>query len=90
MKRDLLVPQYLVADKTKKALYHDISKDEIWEFMSLSTCKTLEDMIAWYCEREIDLETVRKRKSVHGQVSEGLVKKHKVMDLRWRCHLGWG
>lgn len=39
-------------------------KDEIQEFVSMSSCRTLEDMIARAREREIDLETVRKRNQV--------------------------
>lgn len=39
-------------------------KDEIREFVSISSCKTLEDMIAQDREQEIDRESVRKRKSI--------------------------
>lgn len=64
----------------KKSWYHDMFKFEMREFMSMSRCKTLDDMIAWACKREIDLETVRNRKLVQAEVSEGSGKKPKVFD----------
>lgn len=42
----------------KKARYNDMSKDEIRALVSVSTNKTLGDMIACVRERDIDLETV--------------------------------
>ena len=62
--RDLLVPQYVVDKEIKKERYHDMMKDEIREFVSMSSCWTLEEKIAMAREWEIYLETVRKRRSV--------------------------
>lgn len=62
--RDLVVPYYVVHEEMRKAMYHDILKDETREFLSMSKYRTLEDMIAWAREQEINLGTVRKRKSV--------------------------
>ena len=44
--RALLVPQYATDDKMKKVRYHDMIGDDIREFVSLSGCETLNDMIA--------------------------------------------
>lgn len=74
----------------KKAKYHDMLKDEIREFMSMSRCRTLEHIIARAREREIDLETMKKMKSVQEHVSEGLGKKPKVFDSRSRGQQGRG
>lgn len=65
-----------------KSLYHDMLKDEIWEFVSMSTCKTLDDMIGWAREQDIDQETQTKRKSVQVQISQGSGNKPKVVDSR--------
>lgn len=48
----------------KKSRYHDMSNDEIREFMSMSGYRILYLMIAQEYGREIDLDTVRKRKPV--------------------------
>ena len=44
-KRALLVPQYVADDEMKKARYHEMFTSNIREFVSQSSCKTLEDMI---------------------------------------------
>ena len=53
--RALLVLQYIVNEEMKMSRYHDMMKDKIREFFSMSTCRTLEDVIAWAHEREIDM-----------------------------------
>ena len=77
-------------EEIKKANYHDMLMDSIWEFVSMSSFKTLEDMIAWAREHEIYLETVRKKKSVQAQVSYGSVTKYKVIDSQLRGQHGRG
>lgn len=77
----LLVMQYVVDEETKKARYHDKLKDEIREFMNMSSCKILEDTIAWAREQEIDLDAVTKRKLVQTEVLKASRKKPKVVDL---------
>ena len=42
----LLVPQYATDEQMKKVWYHDMLRNDIREFMSVSGCKTLNDMIA--------------------------------------------
>ena len=42
-------------------MYHDMLRDDVREFMSISGCKTLNDMISRTWEWEIDLENLRKR-----------------------------
>ncbi|KAL7585243.1 hypothetical protein Lser_V15G45405 [Lactuca serriola] len=86
--RAFLVPQYVASEEMKKARYHDILKDEIREFLSMSSCNTLDDMIDQAHEQEIELETMRKRKSVRTQVSEGSGTKPKFVDSRSRGHQG--
>lgn len=68
----------------KNAKYHDMLKDNIWEFMSMSNCKKLEGMIDLAGEQEIDMETMWKRKSFHAYVLEGSIKKPKFFDLHSR------
>mgnify|MGYP001763371762 CR=1 FL=1 len=51
-KRALLVPQYVADEEMKKARYHEMLRSDIWQFVSRSSCKTLEDMIARSRERE--------------------------------------
>lgn len=43
--RALLVLQYVVDEKIKKMRYLNMLRDKIWEFVSVSSCRTLEDMI---------------------------------------------
>lgn len=54
----------MVDEEIKKAWYHDTLRNVIRELLSMPSCKTLEDMIARAHEREIDLETARKRKFI--------------------------
>nr|KAJ0224671.1 hypothetical protein LSAT_V11C100043830 [Lactuca sativa] len=67
--RALLVPQYVADEEMKKARYHEMLRDDIRQFVSRSSCKTLEDMIARAREREIDLEQIRTRKPDEVQVA---------------------
>ena len=46
----------------KKVRYHEMLRDDIREFLSLSWCETLNNMIDRARERDIDLEHLRKRK----------------------------
>ena len=67
-----------------------MQKDEIREFVSMSSCKKFDDMITRVREREIDMETVRKRNLVQAHVLGGSGKKHKIMDSRSRGQHGRG
>ena len=40
-----MVPQYAAGEEMKKTRYLDMLKDDIHEFVSLSGCKNLNDMI---------------------------------------------
>ena len=53
--RALLALRYGADDEMKKMRHHDILRDDIWEFMSISRCKTLDDMISRAREQEIEL-----------------------------------
>ena len=55
--RALLVPQYVADEEMKKAGYHDMLKDEIRQFVSMSSYRTLEDMITR--ARELNKLTVK-------------------------------
>ena len=46
----------------KKVRYYDMPWDDIREFVSMSRCKTLNDMISRAREWEIDFEHLGKRK----------------------------
>lgn len=54
--RALQVPQYVTNEEWKKTRYHDMLRDGIGEFVNVSRCKTLEEMIDRAWEREIELE----------------------------------
>ena len=43
--RALLVPRYVMYEEIKKETYHEMLRSDIWQFMSRSICKTLDDMI---------------------------------------------
>ena len=44
--RDLLVPQYAADEEMKKAHYHEMLQSDIGQFVSQSSCKTLDDIRA--------------------------------------------
>lgn len=69
MDKALLVPQYVVDEEKKKMSYHDKLRGDIREFVSMSICITLEDMIARAREKDVDMELLRKRGpvSVHSK-----------------------
>ena len=82
----LLAPQYVTDEEMKKVRYHDMFRDDIMEFVSLSGCETLKDMIARAQEREIDLEHLGKRKPEETRFSAVHVKRPKTQHSRSRCH----
>ena len=88
--RALLVPQYAADEEMKKARYHEMLRSDIRQFVSRSSYKTLDDMIARAREREIDLEMERKRKSKAASGSGSSGKKPKVSDHRSRIQPSHG
>ncbi|KAL7605587.1 hypothetical protein Lser_V15G15349 [Lactuca serriola] len=82
--RALLIPQYAEEEEMKKDRYHEMLRSDIRQFVSRSRCKTLDEMIAMAREKEIDLETERKRKPevVSGSGNSG--KNPKVSDHKPR------
>ena len=68
----------------KKALYHELLRSDIRQFVSRSNYKTLEDKIARAREREIYLEIERKRKLDEVLMSGGSGKRPKVFEFRSR------
>lgn len=83
--RALLDPQYVADEEMKKARYHEMLRSDIRQFVSRSSCNTLEDTIVRAIEREIGLDIERKRKSDQAHVSGGSGKRPKVFDSRSRC-----
>ena len=59
----------MVDEEMKKARYHEMLTSDIRQFVSRSSCRTLEHMIGRVREREIDLDMERKMKSDQTQVS---------------------
>lgn len=51
--------------------HHDMLMDEIKNFVSTSSCRKIQDMIARARERKIELEPLSKRKSVQVQTMKG-------------------
>ena len=58
----------------------------IRQFVSRSSCKTLEDMIGLATKREINLEMEKKKKLDEAQTSGGSGKRPKLSDFRSRDH----
>lgn len=50
------ITQYTINEGMKKEKYHDMLRDDIRQFLSLSGCKTYNNMIARARERDSDLE----------------------------------
>ena len=71
-----------------KAPYHEILRSDIRQFVSRSSCKTLEDMIVRARERVIDLEMEKNRKPYSVSSVEGSSKGLKVSDSRSRGQHG--
>ena len=53
--RALLVLQYAADEEMRKTRYHGMLCDDIQDFMSMSSCKTMDDMIVRAKEWEIEL-----------------------------------
>lgn len=62
--RVLLYSQYMADEEMKKMRYHEMFRDVIHEFVSLSGCKKLEDMISRALEVDIYLDHLKKKKSI--------------------------
>ena len=54
--RVLLVSQYVGDKEMKKARYNDMLRSDSRQFVTMSSCMTLGDMVVRAREREIDLE----------------------------------
>ena len=50
--RALLILQYVAHKEMKKAKYHDMQRSDVIEFVSKSSSKTLDDMVARATQRE--------------------------------------
>lgn len=61
--RVLLISQYTKDEMMKKTRYHDMMRDDIREFVSISGCKPLEDIIARAWEQDIELQFGLKHRS---------------------------
>ena len=72
----------------KKARYHEMLRSDIQQFVSRSSCRTLEDTISRARERDIDLEMEKKRKPDYVPSVEGSEKRPKVSDSRTRGQQG--
>ena len=66
----------------RKTRYHDMMRYDVSEFVRLSACPTLDDMISTVREREIELEHTEKRKADLGKIVGVSVKKPKGFDYR--------
>lgn len=71
-------------------MYNDMLRDGIQEFVSMSSCRTLVDMIAKAQEQEIDLELLRKQVLFLVLEEEGSVKKPNTFDSQVRGQQGEG
>ena len=55
----------------KKVRYHDILRNDVRKFVSISGCETLNGMISRAQEREIDFEHIRKKGPDQVHILEG-------------------
>lgn len=67
-----------------------ILRSDIIHFVSISSCRMMDDMVVRARERGIDLEMDKKRKLDLVQSLEGSGKRPKVFDSRSRGQQGWG
>ncbi|XP_052624820.1 uncharacterized protein LOC128132335 [Lactuca sativa] len=74
----------------KKARYHEMLRSDIRQFVSRSSYKTLDDMIARARERKIDLEMEKKRKPEAVSSTSSSGKKPKVSDSRSKSQQSHG
>ena len=84
----MLVLQCATNVDMKKIKYHDMLRDDIREFVSLSGCKTLNDMIVRSREWEIDLEHLGKRNSKQIKIIVGQAKRPITQDSCLGAHQG--
>lgn len=63
-------------------------RSDIRQFVSVSSCRTLDEMVTRDREREIDLDTERKRKPDQAQASKGAGKKPNIVDTRSKGQQG--
>lgn len=87
MEWDLLDPLYVADEEIKNMRYYNILRDEIREFASILSCRTLEDMTNRAREWEIKLELQTKCKPVQVQTATSPAKRPKSFDSRSRGHL---
>ena len=80
--KDLLVPQYVDDEEINKAIDHDMLMSDIRQFMSTSSCRTLDGMVVTSRQKEIDLEMEKNSKQDLVWSSEGSRKRPKVFDSR--------
>lgn len=88
--RALLISQYTTKEEIKNTRYHDMLRDEIREFVSMSSCRTLEDMIAIAQEWEIELKLQTKHTLEQVRTVVGSVKRPNTFDSRSRGQKGQG
>ena len=76
----LFVPQYAADEEMNKVRNLDMLGDDMREFVTISRCKSVNDMICRSPEREIDLEHLGKRGPDQVQEVEAPEKRTKISD----------
>lgn len=87
---DLLVLKYVINEEMKKTRYNDMLMGDIKEFVSISSCRALKDIIDKAWEQEIELNVWSKRKPVQDQEIEDTSKRPKTSNSQSRGHQGRG
>lgn len=54
--RELFCPQYAASEEMRVTHYHNMLRKEIWEHVSISTHKTVSNLVEATRERELELE----------------------------------
>lgn len=77
----LLVWQYAGNEDMKKNMYHDMLRNDIMDFVSVSSCQTLEQTINQAQEQEIELQFWKKRNPPQVHTTVVQAKNSKTNDL---------
>lgn len=82
MEKDMVFPEYVGTKRMKIYHYCDMLRMEILEFMSLTKCQNLTEIVVVTMTRELELETQQwKRKHIQVHASMTATKNFKVICI---------
>ena len=86
--RTYLVPHHTSDERVKKVRYHDTLRNDIMEFVTVSGCESVNDMISTAREQKTDLEHIRKRRPNQVLILEGTGERPRILDQLLRGQQG--